>query len=264
MPPHELLRIATRDEEERKVLDGAAASRSRDRSPRRTISSPSEVIAPFKRGNQRDLSPMPIVIPRKRENKDSTPTGSPTSPLIPKFDCANAVNSSQSLKDDTVASPIGSTNSGDRGTGGLNPPPRPTRSTLRPSGTFGRTFGRDNSGSPEDGKRDTLKSERPDSRSGSKRGSNCTVRSRTKSEGASMHDERETTRKTPLTFRPLDDSSRKPPLSEKEKADIWDDLLERSAQAGGTLHIGGGGLMSDDMRLSRAMSSRMSNYSELA
>ncbi|KZT25219.1 hypothetical protein NEOLEDRAFT_1178633 [Neolentinus lepideus HHB14362 ss-1] len=43
--------------------------------------------------------------------------------------------------------------------------------------------------------------------------------------------------------------------TEKEKAEKWDDLLERSARAGGTLHIGGEGLMSDNVRFSQ--------YSEL-
>lgn len=50
-----------------------------------------------------------------------------------------------------------------------------------------------------------------------------------------------------MTFRELS-APRKPPLTEKEKADIWDDLLARSEQAGGTLHIGVGELMSDNLR----------------
>ncbi|KAG9318957.1 hypothetical protein JVU11DRAFT_1072 [Chiua virens] len=53
-----------------------------------------------------------------------------------------------------------------------------------------------------------------------------------------------------LTFRELD-APRRPPLSEREKADIWDDLLARSDKAGGTLHINGAAeLMSDNMRFS--------------
>ncbi|KAL4066100.1 hypothetical protein J3A83DRAFT_356604 [Scleroderma citrinum] len=43
--------------------------------------------------------------------------------------------------------------------------------------------------------------------------------------------------RTQLTFRQLD-VPRRPPLTEREKADIWDDLLARSDRAGGTLHIG--------------------------
>ena len=43
-------------------------------------------------------------------------------------------------------------------------------------------------------------------------------------------------------------------LTEQEKADRWNDLLERSARAGGTLHLGVGGgedgLPSDQLRYS--------------
>ena len=39
-------------------------------------------------------------------------------------------------------------------------------------------------------------------------------------------------------------------LTEQEKAAKWDDLLERSDRAGGTLHLGETGLMSDNYRLS--------------
>jgi len=56
--------------------------------------------------------------------------------------------------------------------------------------------------------------------------------------------------RTQPTFRALN-ASRRPPLSEREKADIWNDLLARSDKAGGTLHINGTAeLMSDSMRLS--------------
>jgi hypothetical protein len=45
-------------------------------------------------------------------------------------------------------------------------------------------------------------------------------------------------------------------LSEKEKADRWVALLEKSDAAGGTLHFGGIGdkLPSDDLRFSRTLS----------
>ncbi|KAA1468973.1 hypothetical protein DENSPDRAFT_551261 [Dentipellis sp. KUC8613] len=56
-----------------------------------------------------------------------------------------------------------------------------------------------------------------------------------------------------LTFREIDASPRQT-LSEQEKNRKWEDLLERSARAGGTLHLGDGGLMSDNLRFS--------NYSE--
>ncbi|PSR70676.1 hypothetical protein PHLCEN_2v13449 [Hermanssonia centrifuga] len=54
--------------------------------------------------------------------------------------------------------------------------------------------------------------------------------------------------RSPLRFRELELSRSR--LTEKEKADKWDDLLMRSDQAGGTLHIGETGLMSDNIRFS--------------
>ena len=39
-------------------------------------------------------------------------------------------------------------------------------------------------------------------------------------------------------------------LTEKEKADKWDDLLEKSDRAGGTIHIGNAKLLSDSLRFS--------------
>jgi hypothetical protein len=55
----------------------------------------------------------------------------------------------------------------------------------------------------------------------------------------------------PLTFR---DMSEKAVLSEQEKAQRWDDLLERSNRAGGTIHLASEKLASDNMsiRTSRA------------
>ncbi|KAI8985674.1 hypothetical protein BD414DRAFT_488867 [Trametes punicea] len=49
--------------------------------------------------------------------------------------------------------------------------------------------------------------------------------------------------RSPLTFRELESPRQK--LSEQEKAAKWEDLLERSARAGGTLHIGDSGLLSE-------------------
>ena len=52
---------------------------------------------------------------------------------------------------------------------------------------------------------------------------------------------------SPLTFREIESPRRV--LTEKEKADKWEDLLERSARAGGTLRVGEARLMSDDPEL---------------
>ena len=56
--------------------------------------------------------------------------------------------------------------------------------------------------------------------------------------------------RSPLRFREMDSAGPRAPLSEREKAAKWDDLLLRSEQAGGTLHIGEAGLMSDNIRFS--------------
>jgi len=59
-----------------------------------------------------------------------------------------------------------------------------------------------------------------------------------------------------FTFRELG-SERKQALTSQEKEDRWHALLERSAQAGGTLHlgVGSGGLASDNIRFSSSSSS---------
>ncbi|KAJ7155753.1 hypothetical protein C8R46DRAFT_433593 [Mycena filopes] len=60
-------------------------------------------------------------------------------------------------------------------------------------------------------------------------------------------------RAEPVTFR---DMSEKQALTEKEKADRWDDLLQRSERAGGTIHLGTSEqLPSDDMSLRYSTSS---------
>ncbi|KZT70886.1 hypothetical protein DAEQUDRAFT_756206 [Daedalea quercina L-15889] len=55
--------------------------------------------------------------------------------------------------------------------------------------------------------------------------------------------------RSPPTFRELETSRQA--WSEQEKQDKWEALLERSARAGGTLHIGETGLLSDSIRLSK-------------
>ncbi|CCM01833.1 uncharacterized protein FIBRA_03901 [Fibroporia radiculosa] len=54
--------------------------------------------------------------------------------------------------------------------------------------------------------------------------------------------------RSPLTFRELE--SPRQAWSEQEKVDKWEALLERSARAGGTLHISETGLLSESMSLS--------------
>lgn len=54
--------------------------------------------------------------------------------------------------------------------------------------------------------------------------------------------------RSPIRFRELE--APRVQLSEREKAAKWDDLLARSDEAGGTLHLGEVGLMSDNIRFS--------------
>ena len=46
---------------------------------------------------------------------------------------------------------------------------------------------------------------------------------------------------SPAHWKEMGSSSERKVLTEKEKAERWEDLLERSARAGGTLHLGAGG-----------------------
>lgn len=68
---------------------------------------------------------------------------------------------------------------------------------------------------------------------------------------------KQSTRSIPkMTFREIDSGKRDNKLTEQEKADRWDALLEKSDAAGGTLHFGGNDdkLPSDDLRFSRTLS----------
>ena len=59
--------------------------------------------------------------------------------------------------------------------------------------------------------------------------------------------------RSPLRFREMgsgEGGKDRKVLTEKEKADKWDDLLEKSDRAGGTIHIGNTQLLSDSLRFS--------------
>ena len=59
--------------------------------------------------------------------------------------------------------------------------------------------------------------------------------------------------RSPLRFREMgseEGGKNRKVLTEKEKADKWDDLLEKSDRAGGTIHIGNTQLLSDSLRFS--------------
>lgn len=56
-----------------------------------------------------------------------------------------------------------------------------------------------------------------------------------------------------MTFREIG-GTRRQAWTSQEKEDKWDDLLKKSARAGGTLHLGadGAGLASDHLRFSQS------------
>lgn len=86
--------------------------------------------------------------------------------------------------------------------------------------------------------------------------STAKIQTRSRSSTSASKDSSSSQHRSAVNYRELK-AARPPPLTEREKADIWDDLLKRSAQAGGTLHLGGGGeLESDNLRFS--------GYSELS
>ncbi|KAG1841221.1 hypothetical protein DFJ58DRAFT_76279 [Suillus subalutaceus] len=136
----------------------------------------------------------------------------------------------------------------------LSPPPRPARGAIRcrlsesepsPSqSTFATTDGESNS---------RISLQAPSTLS---EASTAKMRTSLRSSTSTSRDASSSQLRSAVNYRELN-APRRPPLTEREKADIWDDLLERSAQAGGTLHIGGSGeLESDNLRFS--------GYSELS
>lgn len=118
----------------------------------------------------------------------------------------------------------------------LSPPPRHSRGKLRTSNGLVPSFPSQSTLKPE-GDRDSDARNHP--------------HATTPQRGSPNHHHV----RTQVTFRQLD-ARRRSPLTEREKADIWDALLARSDKAGGTLHISTGELMSDSLRLSA--------YSELS
>lgn len=86
--------------------------------------------------------------------------------------------------------------------------------------------------------------------------STAKMRTSSRSSTSTSKDASSSQLRSAVNYRELN-APRRPPLTEREKAEIWNDLIERSEQAGGTLHLGGDGeLESDNLRFS--------GYSELS
>ncbi|TFK51908.1 hypothetical protein OE88DRAFT_1484953 [Heliocybe sulcata] len=235
------------------------------------------------RSMSHDESPSSLPCPPRRlgsAGKDSTstrPSGSaaPTVPPLGDFEPLGAPTlshfSPQSSDGDTSTwtSPITPASGVPLSEFGVQPPPRPPRSSKRAqggstssngshssplSGTLGPstlpTFTitpTDERENPMEFETDSEVTRDRDSCGASSNASTARGRPRSSSVGSRTN----SPSASGLTFREFGVPS-KHQLTEKEKADKWDDLLERSARAGGTLHIGGeGGLMSDNIRFSQ-------------
>lgn len=134
----------------------------------------------------------------------------------------------------------------------LSPPPRPARGARRssrlsesePSPSFPTNDGESNP---------RISLQAPSTLS---EASTAKMRTSSRSSTSTSKDASSSQLRSAINYRELN-APRRPPLTEREKADIWDDLIERSEQAGGTLHLGGSGeLESDNLRFS--------GYSELS
>lgn len=240
-------------------VDEAASPtpKSRKPVPRRSMSGPADHRTPAR--SLQEHQPLPCPPRRMGSNeKDSISSHSrPASPPIPSFSTTDPINAfSPKSPNDGDKRPVLSVPLPEFG---QPPPPRPTRSSLRPGrNSSGRSPSTPSVSSPRTTTDEDESTERDRNRASSGAHSNASTtkpRPRSNSFGSTPRRTEQSPARSPLTFRELS-SPRRAPLSEKEKADKWDDLLERSARAGGTLHLGGGDLMSDHLRFS--------NYSEIS
>ncbi|KAG2136080.1 uncharacterized protein EDB93DRAFT_1169873 [Suillus bovinus] len=138
----------------------------------------------------------------------------------------------------------------------LSPPPRLARDAARSSRSSGSEHSHSRSTfttATTEGSNSRISLRAPSALSDA---STTKMRTRSRSSTSTSKDSSSSQLRSAVNYRELN-TPRRPPLTECEKAKIWDDLLERSAQAGGTLHLGGGAeLESDNLRFS--------GYSELS
>lgn len=227
-----------------------------------------------------------LPVPPRRPVQANTPASSRSeSPTIPMFSAENAINTfGPGSRNWDRRTTLNSTfTGGDFGTKRMSmaadsqissPPPRPPRSARRGQST---SIASHPSQSSEGSSQDSYpepKSGVNDPRASVSAQSASTYRPTNSYQYSSNHyrDESTSTADTPspppelldgispisasdsassaVTFRDITSFpiGAKPMLSEKEKDDKWNALLDRSERAGGTLHVGLGGLLSDSIR----------------
>ncbi|KII87070.1 hypothetical protein PLICRDRAFT_55107 [Plicaturopsis crispa FD-325 SS-3] len=241
-------------------------SKSAIRMPKRATTAP---------GNWTSPSPMverpSLPFPPRRQTSDKRASissqESSCSPILPSFSIVDAVNtfeprrpsmgSKERLPGPSEPGPSDRRPSltvivpnSDFGGENPSPPPRPRKSSRRvppPTLTPSRTPPQTPllKVAPEGSPPDKRKSSGTHSSSSTARQQHRHTRSSSFGPSSSQAS------KSPLTFREMGSAApRAAPLTEKEKSERWDDLLERSARAGGTIHMGGQELMSDKIRFS--------------
>ncbi|CAL1715384.1 unnamed protein product [Somion occarium] len=236
LSPSELMQLSKDD-------DGPPRSPSRPRRTGRSRSVPTEESGFNSAEESRPSLPIPPRRPATSNGLDKR-GGSPPSPTIPTFKTVDSVNNF----------PLSASLSLSMSEFGVIPendaPPRPRRSSRRHPAPLdiSSSSSSHSLSQPSPPRRSLLPSLSLDlvhrtrkSISGSTH--RISPRTSTPPQSSSTSQSR-----SPLTFRELE--SPRQQLTEKEKADKWDDLLARSERAGGTLHLGETGLMSDNIRFS--------------
>jgi hypothetical protein len=189
-----------------------------------------------------------LPFPPRRLNTGSSDAGShdhpPPSPAIPIFTTAQAINTFGHSHLPTVGDTrvIRKRPSLSLMMPESEPPARPRRSTLRGPPPTTRS-------ADTEVARGANSLRNPNRISSSTHSDASTTRQRPRSNSLGSLPHAGVMVRSPLTFRELS-AGAKSGLTEKEKAERWDDLLERSARAGGTLHLGEAGLASDMVRFS--------------
>lgn len=166
----------------------------------------------FMRSPDEERPSLPLPPPRRPGDgpKDGRSDRRPSSPVIPTFSKVNPINAFKVAKPSlTVATPTS-----------LAPSPRTPTTTLAH-----KSFADHHADGDACAKH--MNSHHNHSNA-------STLKPRMQSE--SPADTRPTSKRPPLTFRELG-TAEMTVLTERQKADKWNDLLERSARAGGTLHV---------------------------
>ncbi|THH32019.1 hypothetical protein EUX98_g2148 [Antrodiella citrinella] len=199
---------------------------------------------------------LPFPPRRAQQSIGGKPPLPPPSPTIPAFNTSVAVNhfpsppvlslsmSEFGFADSPLSAPPRPRKSSRRGPNSSDSSPSPS-STNRPSPSSTTKPSPISFSSP---RTPVLPSLSIDVFSRSRRSISTTARSKDAPSASPSSSLASPQSKSPLNFR--DKESPRTALSEREKAAKWDDLLERSARAGGTLHLGETGLMSDKLRFS--------------